>query len=93
MSYYPQPNSHIRTKIKVELHLSNYGMKKELDHATCVDRSDLPVKERLSGLESWSWQTRYYLLVNVLTSLNNLKTKGVDLDAANLKTVPVDRKN
>ena len=33
------------------------------------------------------------MLVNVLTSLNNLKTKGVDLDAANLKTVPVDRKN
>ena len=33
------------------------------------------------------------ILVNVLTSLNNLKTKGVDLDAAKLKTVPVDRKN
>ena len=52
MSYYPQSNRHIRTKIKVELHLSNYGMKKELDHATCVDTSELPAKERLSGLES-----------------------------------------
>ena len=31
-------------------------------------------------------------LVNVLTSLNNLKTKEGDLDVGKLKTVPVDFK-
>ena len=31
-------------------------------------------------------------LVNVRTSLNNLKTKTYDLDIGNLKTVPIDLK-
>ena len=31
-----------------------------------------------------------FILVNVLTSLNNSKTKVDDLDAGKLKTVPVD---
>ena len=34
MSYYPELESHIRDKIKVVMHLSNYATKKELDHAT-----------------------------------------------------------
>ena len=37
MSYYPEPNSHIRDKVKVLLDLSNYGTKKELEHATGLD--------------------------------------------------------
>ena len=40
MSYYPEPNSHIRNKIKVELDLTNYATKNKLDHATGVDTSD-----------------------------------------------------
>ena len=32
MSYYPEPDSHIRNKIKVELDLSNYANKKNLIH-------------------------------------------------------------
>ena len=28
MSYYPEPDSHIRKKIKVELDMSNYATKK-----------------------------------------------------------------
>ena len=36
MSYYPEPGSHIRNKIKVALDLSNYATKKKLDHATSV---------------------------------------------------------
>ena len=28
MSYYPEPDSHIRDKLKVELDLSNYATKK-----------------------------------------------------------------
>ena len=44
MSYYPEPDSHIRDKIKIVLDLSNYTTKKELDHATGVDT-------KVNGLE------------------------------------------
>ena len=40
ISYYPEPDSCIRTKIKLELDLSGYATKKELERATCVDKSD-----------------------------------------------------
>ena len=36
MSYYPEPDSHIREKVKVVLDLSNYATKKELDHVTRI---------------------------------------------------------
>ena len=41
MSYYPDPQSHIRAKIKVVLDLSHYATKKELEHAKDPDTSDL----------------------------------------------------
>ena len=47
MSYYPEPDSHIRDKVKVVLDLSNYVTKKELEHATCIDTSDLAAKKIL----------------------------------------------
>ena len=34
MSYYQEPDSHIRDKVKVVLDLSNYDTKKELGHDT-----------------------------------------------------------
>ena len=37
MSYYPEPDSHIRDKVKLVLNLSNYAIKKELKHAAGVD--------------------------------------------------------
>ena len=52
MSYYPQPDSHSKNKIKVELHLSNYTIRKELDHATGVDIFDLPAKKMFCCFES-----------------------------------------
>ena len=45
MSYYSEPDSHIRDKIKVVLDLSNYESMEELDHATDVDTSDLASKK------------------------------------------------
>ena len=45
MSYYPEPDSHIRDKVKVALDLSNYATKIELEHATGIDRSDLVAKK------------------------------------------------
>ena len=74
MSYYPEPDSLIRDKVKVVLDLSNYATKKELYHATGVDTSELAAKNDF----------------NVPTSLHDLKTKVDDLDVGKLKTVPVD---
>ena len=52
MSYYPESDSHNRNKVKVVLDFSNYATKKELDHATSVDRSDLDAKKDLIALKA-----------------------------------------
>ena len=44
MSCYPEPRSHIKDKVEIVLDLSNLATKKELHHATGVDRSDLAAK-------------------------------------------------
>ena len=44
MGYYPEPDNHIRDKVKVVLDLSHYVTKKELDHGTGADTSDLAPK-------------------------------------------------
>ena len=53
MTYNPEPESHIRNKIKVELDLLNHAAKKELEHAICVDTSDLAAK-KICCFKSWS---------------------------------------
>lgn len=45
MSYYTEANSPIRDKVKVLLEWSNYVTKKELEHATSVDTTDLSAKK------------------------------------------------
>ena len=45
MSYYPQPDGHIRDKAKVVLNVTNYATEKELEHASGVETSDLTVKK------------------------------------------------
>ena len=37
MSYYPEPDSHVRDKVKLVLDLSSYATKKEVEHAAGVD--------------------------------------------------------
>ena len=64
--------------------MSNYATKKELEHATGIDTSDLTVKKDFID------KLDINKLTNVPTSLNNLKTKVNDLDVGNLKTVLVD---
>ena len=49
---YPEPDSHIRDKFKIVLDLSNYATKKELDHATGVDTSDLAAKKDFIALKA-----------------------------------------
>ena len=83
MNYYPEPNSHITDKVKVVLDLSNYATKKEFDHATGVDTSDLPAKTDFIALKAEVDKVDINNLVNVRTSLSNLKTKVDDLDVVN----------
>ena len=52
MSYYPEPDSHIRDKVTVVLDLSNHETKKELEHATGVDTSDFGVKKDFIALKA-----------------------------------------
>ena len=52
MSYYPEPDCHIRDKIKVVLDLPNYTTKKEVEHATGDDGSDLAAKKEFVCFES-----------------------------------------
>ena len=86
MSYYPEPDSNIRDNVKVVLDLPNYATKKELEHATGADTSDLATNKDFIALKYIS------KLINFTTSLNNLKTKVDHLDVAKFKTGPVDLK-
>ena len=90
MSYYPKPDSNIRDKVKVVLDLSNYATKKELEHATGIDTSDLAAKKAFIALKAEVGKLDINKLANVPTNLNNLKTKVDDLDVGKLKTVPIN---
>ena len=72
MSYYLEPDSHIRNKVKVILGMSNYTAKKELEHDTGVDRSDLAAKKDFAALKS-ELQDKA-----VKTKVNNLDKKIPD---------------
>ena len=74
------------------LDLLNNVIKKELDHATGVDTTDLVAKKDSIALKADVDKQNVNELVNVPTDLNNLKASVVDLDVGKLKTVPVDLK-
>ena len=84
--------SHIKDRVKVVLDSSNYAIKEELDHATGVDTSDLATKKNCIALKAEGYKLGINKLVNVSTSLNNLKIKVDNLNVGKLKTVPVDLK-
>ena len=92
MSYYREPNSHIRNKVKVVLDLPNYATKKKLDHAIGVHTYDLAAKKDFIPLKVEVHKLDFNKLVNVPISLNNVKIKVDGLDVGELKTVPVDLK-
>ena len=92
MSYYQEPDSHLRDKVNVVLDLSNYATKKELDHATGVDTSYLTAKKDFTASKAEVDKLDINKLVNVAISLNHLKAKVDDLGVGKLKTVPVDLK-
>ena len=62
-------------------------------HATVVDTSYLAAKRDFIALKADVNKVDINKLVNVSTSLYNLKIRVDDLDIHDLKTVPVDLKN
>ena len=90
MGYYPEPDSHIKNKIKVILNLSNYATKKKLKNAASVETSDLAAKKDFIALKSEVDKLEINKFVNVPTSFNKLKAKVDGLDTGNLKTISVD---
>ena len=92
MSYYLEPDSSIRDKVKVLLDLSNYAIKKELEHATGVDTSNLAARRDFIAFKAEVDKIDISELVKVPTGLNDLKRKVDDLDVCKLKTVPIDLK-
>ena len=52
MSYYPEPDSHIRDKLKVLRDLSNHATEKEVEYATGVDASDLVAQKDFTNLKA-----------------------------------------
>ena len=63
-----------------------------MEHATGVDTSDLAAKKDYIALKAEVDTLHNNKLINISTSLNNLKRKVDGLDVAKLKTVPVDLK-
>ena len=83
MIFYSELDNHLRNKNNVEIDLSNYFTKSKLEHATGVDF--IALKAEVDKLD-------INKLINVPTSLNNLRTKVYDLDVGKLKTLSVDLK-
>ena len=75
MSYFPEPDSHIRDKVKVVLGLSSYTVKKELEHAVGIDTSDLAAKKKFLALKAEVHKIDINEPESVLTSWKNFKTK------------------
>ena len=92
MSYFPEPDSHIRDKVKVVLGLSGYTVKKELEHAVGIDTSDLAAKKKFLALKAEVHKIDINEPESVLTSWKNFKTKIDDWNFGKLKTFSVDLK-
>ena len=75
MSYYPEPDSYIRDKVKVVFDFSNYATKKGVDTRTEVDTCDLAAKKDFIALKAEVDKLDINKLLNVPTSLNNKKQK------------------
>ena len=67
-------------------------LRKELEHDTSIDASDLAAKKYFITLKSEVDKLDVNKLVNFPTSLDNLKTKEDNLDVGKLKTVSLDLK-
>ena len=65
-------DSHVRNSDKVVIDFSNYASKKELEHATGIDTSDLAAKKAFVALKAKVDKLDINKIANVSTSLSNL---------------------
>ena len=84
--YSPEPNS-LGGRVKVQLDLSNYGIKAGLKNATGVDTPKFAEKVDLPNSKS---KLDIDELKNVPSNLSNLKNNVEKLDVDKLVPVPVD---
>ena len=63
---------------------------KKLNNATCINTCNLAAEKDFIALKVAVDNLDISEVVNVLTSLKNLKTKSDDLDVCMLKNVPID---
>ena len=70
---------------------SNYAFRKELEHASGIDTSDLAAKKDFIALKTEVDKLDINNIVNVSNKLNNLTTKKDELDIGKLRAVPVDK--
>ena len=75
MSYFPEPHTHSKNKIEVELDLSNYAIKSELKNTTGADTSDFAKKTDLASLKSNIDKLDTDKLEKVPSGSSSLKTK------------------
>ena len=87
--YFPKLKS-LRGKVKVELDLSNYATKADLNNATGVDTSDFAKKTELANLKSDVIKLVIDKLNNVPSDFSSLKSKVGKSDIGKLKTTPVN---
>ena len=70
--------------------MSNYATEKQLKHDTGVDISNLAAEKDFIALKAEVDQLEFSRAINVITDLNNLRTKVSNLDDDMLKTVSVN---
>ena len=72
--YFPTPSSH-QEDFKVEIDLSNYATKKDINDITHVDTSNFALKTNLSSLETQVDKLDIDKLASVPVDLNKLCSK------------------
>ena len=87
--YFPK-QKYLEANAKIELDLSNYDKKADLNNATGVDTSDFSKKANLANLKSDVDKLHVDKLKNVPCGPCNLKSKVDKLDIGKLETIPVN---
>ena len=87
--YFPEPKSS-GGRVKVELDLSNYATKADLNNAAGFDTSALAKRVNLANLISDVCKLDIDKIENVLTNCSNLKSKVDKLDFYKFIPVSVD---
>ena len=87
--YFPKPKS-LGANLKVELDLSNYATKADLQNTTDVNTLDFAKKANVATLKTEVDKLDIDKLKNVPRNLRNLKSKVDKLDVDKLVPVRID---